>query len=197
MRLVVALTGASGQIYGIRMLEVLSETDVEVHLVISPAAEKNIEIETDYSVEDVKMLADYVYDYADVGAAIASGSFKHDGMAIVPCSIKTASSIAYSIASNLIVRAADVTLKEKRRLVLAVRETPLHLGHLSTLMRLAEIGAVIFPPVPAFYSRPKSVDDIVNHTVGRILDFFDVEHSLYTPWEGEKRESTSESFSRM
>lgn len=197
MRLVVALTGASGQIYGIRMLEVLRETDVEVHLVISPSAEKNIEIETDYSVEDVKMLADYVYDYADVGAAIASGSFKHDGMAIVPCSIKTASSIAYSIASNLIVRAADVTLKEKRRLVLAVRETPLHLGHLSTLMRLAEIGAVVFPPVPAFYSRPKSVDDIVNHTVGRILDFFEVEHDLYKPWESEKRESTSESFSRM
>ena len=197
MRLVVALTGASGQIYGIRMLEVLSETDVEVHLVISPAAEKNIEIETDYSVEDVKILADYVYDYADVGAAIASGSFKHHGMAIVPCSIKTASSIAYSIASNLIVRAADVTLKEKRRLVLAVRETPLHLGHLSTLKRLAELGAVIFPPVPAFYSRPKSVDDIVNHTVGRILDFFDIQHDLYKPWEGEKRERTSESFSRM
>jgi 4-hydroxy-3-polyprenylbenzoate decarboxylase len=197
MRLVVALTGASGQIYGIRMLEVLSETDVEVHLVMSPAAEKNIEIETDYGVEDVKMLADYVYDYADVGAAIASGSFKHDGMAIVPCSIKTASSIAYSIASNLIVRAADVTLKEKRRLVLAVRETPLHLGHLSTLTRLAELGAVIFPPVPAFYSRPKSIDDIVNHTVGRILDFFDVEHELYTPWGEEKRERTSESFSRM
>jgi len=197
MRLVVALTGASGQIYGVRMLEVLNESEVEVHLVISPAAEKNIEIETDYSVEDVKMLADYVYDYADVGAAIASGSFKHDGMVIIPCSIKTASSIAYSIASNLIVRAADVTLKEKRRLVLAVRETPLHLGHLSTLTRLAELGAVIFPPVPAFYSRPKSIDDIVNHTVGRILDFFDIEHDLYTPWGEEKREMTSESFSRM
>ncbi len=197
MRLVVALTGASGQIYGVRMLEVLNESEVEVHLVISPAAEKNIEIETDYSVEDVKMLADYVYDYADVGAAIASGSFKHDGMVIIPCSIKTASSIAYSIASNLIVRAADVTLKEKRRLVLAVRETPLHLGHLSTLTRLAELGAVIFPPVPAFYSRPKSIDDIVNHTVGRILDFFDIEHDLYTSWGEEKRERTSESFSRM
>lgn len=197
MRLVVALTGASGQIYGIRMLEVLNESDVEVHLVLSPAAQKNIEIETDYSIEDVKMLADYVYDFNDVGAAIASGSFKHDGMAIVPCSIKTASSIAYGIASSLIVRAADVTLKEKRRLVLAVRETPLHLGHLSTLTRLAELGAVVFPPVPAFYSRPKSIDDIVNHTVGRILDFFDIEHGLYTPWGEEKRERTSESFSRM
>ncbi len=190
MRVVVALTGASGQIYGIRMLEYLSTTDVETHLIISPSARENIEIETPYSSEYVEGLAEFSYDYMDFTAPIASGSFRHDGMVVIPCSIKTASAIANSMSFNLIVRAADVTLKERRRLVLVVRETPLHSGHLRMLSSLSEIGAVIFPPVPAFYTRPKSIDDIVNHTVGRVLDILGIENDLYRPWTG--RESISE-----
>ncbi len=190
MRIVVALTGASGQIYGIRLLEYLNKTDVETHLIISPAAKENIEIETEYSVDYVEGLADFCYDYMDFTAPIASGSFKHDGMIVIPCSIKTASAIANSFSYNLIIRAADVTLKEKRKLVLVVRETPLHSGHLRMLAKLSDLGAVIYPPVPAFYSKPRSLDDIVNHTVGRALDLLGVENDLYKPWMG--RESISE-----
>ncbi|ADC64281.1 3-octaprenyl-4-hydroxybenzoate carboxy-lyase [Ferroglobus placidus DSM 10642] len=190
MRIVVALTGASGQIYGIRLLEYLSKTDIETHLVISPAAKENIEIETEYSVEYVESLADFCYDYMDFTAPIASGSFKHDGMIVIPCSIKTASAIANSLNYNLIIRAADVTLKERRKLVLVVRETPLHSGHLRMLAKLSDLGAIVYPPVPAFYSKPKSLDDIVNHTVGRALDLLGVENNLYKPWMG--RESISE-----
>ncbi len=186
MKLIIALTGASGQIYGIRILEILKDLNVETHLIISPLAEANIKIETDYSVDDVIGLADYVYRYDEMDAAIASGSFKHNGMIIVPCTIKTASSIAYGIADNLIVRSADVTLKERRKLLLAIRETPLHLGHLSTLKKLAEIGAIIFPLIPMFYTKPKSVKDLIDHTIGRILDLFDIEHDLYIPWGREK-----------
>jgi len=182
-RIIVGMSGASGQIYGVRLLEVLSGMDeVETHLIISPSARRNMEVEIDSP--DVESLADHTYDYSDVGARIASGSFRCDGMIIAPCSIKMASSVAYSITDNLIARSADVVLKQKKTLVAVVRETPLHVGHLRSLTRLAEIGAIIFPPVPAFYIKPTSIDDMVDHTVGRILDFFDIEHSLYTPWEG-------------
>ncbi len=190
MRLVVALTGASGQIYGIRLLEYLSTTEVETHVIISPSARENIEMETDYSVDYVESLADFCYDYMDFTAPVASGSFKHDGMVVIPCSIKTSSAIANSISFNLIVRAADVTLKERRKLVLVVRETPLHSGHLKMLSSLSDMGAVIFPPVPAFYTKPKSIDDIVNHTVGRVLDILGIKNDLYKPWTG--KESISE-----
>ena len=185
MRLIVGLSGASGQIYGVRMLEFLSKkTDVEVHLIISEAAEMTLKHETEYSVDYLRSLADYNYDISNVGARISSGSFKSDGMVIIPCSMKTASAIANSINYNLMIRAADVILKQKRRLVLVVRETPLHSGHLSNLLKLSDLGAIIFPPVPAFYSKPKSIEDIINHTIGRVLDFFDIEHNLYRPWEG-------------
>ncbi len=190
MRIVVALTGASGQIYGIRLLEYLSKTDVETHLIISPPAKENIEIETDYSLDYVESLADFCYDHMDFTAPIASGSFKHDGMVVIPCSIKTASAIANSFSYNLIIRAADVTLKERRKLVLVVRETPLHSGHLRMLTQLSDLGAIVFPPVPAFYSKPKTIDDIVNHTVGRVLDLLGIENDLYKPWMG--KESISE-----
>ena len=187
-KLVVGLSGASGQIYGVRLLEVLKEReDVETHLIISPSARKTLEIEIG-EPEHVEKLADHVYDYWNLGARIASGSFRCEGMVIAPCSIKTASSIAHSINDNLIVRTADVMLKQKRMLVVVVRETPLHVGHLRSLTTLAEIGAVVFPPVPAFYMKPRSIDDIVNHTVGRILDFFEIEHNLYEPWGGMIRE---------
>ncbi len=186
MRLVVALSGASGQIYGIRLLEYLSKTDVETHLVISPSAKEIIGLETEYSVRYVESLADFVYEYSDLKAPISSGSFKHDGMVVAPCSIKTASAIAYSLSDNLIVRAADVTLKERRKLVLVVRETPLHSGHLRTLATLSDMGAVIFPPVPAFYFKPKTLDDVINHTVGRVLNVLGVENDLYEPWTGEQ-----------
>ena len=192
MKVVVALTGASGQIYGIRLLEYLSATDVETHLIVSPSARENIRMETDFSPEYVERLADFSYDYMDFTAPIASGSFKHDGMVVIPCSIKTSSAIANSMSFNLIVRAADVTLKERRRLVLVVRETPLHSGHLKMLSSLSDLGAVIFPPVPAFYTKPRSIDDIVNNTVGRVLDILGIENDLYKPWTGREKMSKSE-----
>ncbi len=191
MKIVVSLTGASGQIYGIRLLEYLSNSDVETHLIITPSARENIEIETDCSPDYVEGLADFCYDHMDFTAPVASGSFKHDGMVVIPCSIKTMSAIANSLNFNLVVRAADVALKERRKLVLVVRETPLHSGHLRTLASLSELGAVIFPPVPAFYTKPRSVEDIVNTTVGRVLDMLGIENDLYRPWMG--RESISES----
>jgi 4-hydroxy-3-polyprenylbenzoate decarboxylase len=183
-RLVVGISGASAAIYGIRLLEVLKETDVETHLVISSAAKRIILMETDFAIEEVEAMADHVYDIDDVGAAIASGSFKTDGMVIIPCSIKSLSAIANSYNADLLVRAADVTLKERRRLVAVVRETPLHKGHLQLMLRLTDMGAIIFPPLPAFYHRPKTVEDIVGHTVGRILDLFDVDHALFERWSG-------------
>ncbi|MDD3653625.1 MAG: UbiX family flavin prenyltransferase [Desulfotomaculaceae bacterium] len=182
MKLVVGISGASGAIYGIRLLETLRQCQVETHLVISKSAGRTINLETNYKLHEVESLADFVYDNADVGAAVASGSFRHDGMIIAPCSIKSLSGIAHSYNDNLLVRAADVTLKEKRKLVLMVRETPLHLGHLRMLVELSEAGGVILPPMPAFYHRPSSINDIINQTVGKILDQFNVEHQLFRRW---------------
>ncbi len=183
-RLIVGISGASAAIYGIRMLEALQRAEAESHLVISEPAMRIIPIETDYRIEEVEALANHVYSVEDIGAAIASGSFKTDGMIIIPCSIKTLSAVANSYNDNLIARAADVTLKEKRRLVLVVREAPLHKGHLRLMLNAVDMGAVIYPPMPAFYDMPRTVDDLVNHTVGKILDLFDIEHDLLNRWQG-------------
>jgi 4-hydroxy-3-polyprenylbenzoate decarboxylase len=169
-RLVVAITGASGSIYGIRLLELVRRRgDVETHLVISPAGRRTLLHETDHSVDQVESLADVVYGYRDIGAPLASGSFATAGMVVCPCSVRTLSALALSTADNLITRAGDVTLKEGRPLVVVLRETPLHLGHLKLASRLTQIGGVVMPPVPAFYSRPVSIADLVDHTVGRVL----------------------------
>lgn len=185
MRLIVGITGASGVIYGIRLLEVLSAVKtVETHLIISNEAETNIGLETDWKVEQVKALANFSYDIGNTGASLASGSFKRDGMVVAPCTIKTMSALANSYNENLLIRAGDVTLKERKRLVLLVRETPLHLGHIRNMERLTEMGAIIMPPVPAFYSKPKTVQDIIDHTVGRVLDMFDIPHNLFDRWAG-------------
>ena len=184
-RFVVGITGASGTIYGIRALQVLSAIEgIEVHLVMTAGALRTMELETDHRAGDVRKLAHTVHDPANLAASISSGSFHTDGMLVAPCSVKSAAAIAYSLDDNLLVRAADVTLKERRRLVLVVRETPLHLGHLRTLTRLSEIGAVIVPPVPGFYNRPKTVDDIVDHSVGKALDALGVAHESYSRWTG-------------
>jgi 4-hydroxy-3-polyprenylbenzoate decarboxylase len=181
-RLIVGLSGASGIIYGIRLLETLKRLGIESHLVMSRAAELTLAYETDIKVRDVHKLAAVVYNNADVGAAIASGSFKTRGMIVAPCSVKTAAEIATSATDTLLTRAADVVLKERRRLVLMVRESPLHTGHLRTLTACSEIGAIIAPPLPAFYSLPKSIDDIVDHSVGRALDLFDIDAGLVKRW---------------
>jgi 4-hydroxy-3-polyprenylbenzoate decarboxylase len=181
-RLIVGISGASGAILGIRLLEVLRQTDVETHLVLSPAAQTTIVVETDWKVSQVLALADCSYEHSDIGAAIASGSFGVLGMVIVPCSIKTLSAVAHSYTADLLVRAADVTLKEGRPLVLVVRETPLHPGHLQLMSQAAGSGAVIFPPVPAYYARPHSVAELVDHTVGRILLRLGIENELYARW---------------
>lgn len=182
-RLIVGISGASGVIYGIRFLEVLREIGgIESHLVITPAAEKNIQLETVYSVSQVKGLADHIYSVVDQSVSIASGTFHTLGMVIVPSSIKTLSAIANSYNDNVLVRAADVTLKEGRKLIIVPRETPLHKGHLSLMLRAVEMGAIILPPSPGFYFKPKTVDDIVNHTVGKILDQFQISHQLYDEW---------------
>jgi 4-hydroxy-3-polyprenylbenzoate decarboxylase len=183
-RLVVGISGASGVIYGVRLLELLRETDVETHLVMSKSAELTLAYETDYKPKDVKALASVNHPATDIGAAISSGSFPTLGMVIAPCSIRTMSEIATGVTSSLLSRAADVVLKEKRRLVLALRETPLHGGHLRTMTTLADIGAVVAPIVPAFYTKPKSVDDIIDHTVGRLLDFFGIETKVVRRWQG-------------
>ena len=183
-RLVIGISGASGVIYGVELLRLLSEQDVETHLVISEPGKTNIELETKYKVKDVERLADRTYDNHDVTAALASGSFLTDGMAVVPCTIKTLSGIANSYTDNLLLRAADVTLKEQRKLALVVRETPLHKGHLRLMLTAAELGAHILPPVPSFYHQPKSIDDIIHHTVGKIFDFFEISHDLFRRWEG-------------
>lgn len=186
-RLIVGLSGASGAIYGVRLLQVLrSVAEVETHLVMSQAARQTLSLETDLSLRDVQALADVVHDARDIAASISSGSFKTAGMVILPCSIKTLSGIVNSYTDTLVTRAADVVLKERRPLVLCVRETPLHLGHLRLMTQVAELGAVIMPPVPAFYHRPTSLDDMINQTVNRVLDQFDIDlpEDLFTRWQG-------------
>lgn len=185
MRLIVGMSGASGVIFGIRMLEVLKTVpDVETHLIISNGAKLNIAIETDWSVKDVEALADVVHNDHNLAATISSGSFKTNGMIVVPCSMKTLSGIVTSYADTLVVRAADVVLKEHRRLVLVPRETPLHAGHCKLLHEAALNGAIIAPPMPQFYNDPKTLDDIINHTTGRLLDLFDLDSDFVKRWEG-------------
>ena len=182
-RIIVGISGASGPQYGIRLLEVLKDfEDVETHLVISEAAKKNIQLESDWTVEQVEALADFVYSNNDLAASISSGSFRSEGMVIAPCSAKTLSGLANSFDTNLLIRAGDVVLKEKRRLIIIFRETPIHLGHLRLMTQVAEIGAMIMPPVPAFYHRPKTIQDIVDQTVGKILDQFGLENQLFNRW---------------
>lgn len=185
MILIIGITGASGVIYGIRLLEVLAKKkDIETHLTISAAAEVTMHAETDYTPEQVRALASYSYDIGDIGARLSSGSFKRDGMIIAPCSIKSMSALANSYNDNLLVRAGDVTLKEKKKLLLLVRETPLHIGHLESMARLCNMGATIMPPVPAFYHRPKTIEDIISHTIGKVLDQFDIDNDLVRRWSG-------------
>lgn len=183
-RLIIGISGASGAIYGVRALETLRQTAIETHLVMTRSAEMTLLHETDLKPEAVRALASVHHAVGNVGASISSGSFRTMGMLIAPCSIRTMSEIASGVTSSLISRAADVVLKERRLLVLAVRESPLHLGHLRTMTRLAEMGAVLAPIVPALYTRPQSVDDIVNHTVGRLLELFGIESGLVEPWQG-------------
>lgn len=182
-RLVVGISGASGVILGIRTLEVLRQIEIETHLIISPAARATIAEETDWKVSDVTALADVAYKHADIGAAIASGSFASLGMIVIPCSIKTLSAVANSFASDLLSRAADVTMKEGRPLILVVRETPLHSGHLRLMRMAAQAGCVIFPPVPAFYARPVSMADMIDDTVGRVLARVGIENDIYSRWK--------------
>ncbi|WBM72751.1 UbiX family flavin prenyltransferase [Buttiauxella sp. WJP83] len=186
-RLIVGISGASGATYGVRLLQVLQQLpDVETHLIMSNAARQTLALETDMSLREVQALADVVHDARDIAASLSSGSFKTHGMVILPCSIKTLSGIVHSYTDGLLTRAADVVLKERRPLVLCVRETPLHLGHLRLMTQAAELGAVIMPPMPAFYHRPQSVQDIVDQTVNRVLDQFDIElpQDLFTRWTG-------------
>jgi flavin prenyltransferase len=182
-RIIVAITGASGVIYGIRMLEAL-KGNVETHLILSEMAQRTLPLETAYDLQQVESLAQFVYDSRDLSASLSSGSFQTDGMVILPCSIKTLSGVAHSYNENLIIRAADVTLKERRKLIMAVRECPLHTGHLRLMLRVSEMGGIIFPPVPAFYHHPSTLDDIIHHTIGKILDLLDIKHTLFRRWEG-------------
>ena len=185
MRLIIGMSGASGAIYGIRLLEVLRQVEhVETHLVLSDSAKLNIAVETDRNARGVQALADEVYSNRDIAARLASGSFKTDGMIVAPCAIKTLSAIANSYADSLLVRAADVVLKERRRLVLVPRETPLHAGHCELLLKASQLGAVLAPPMPAHYINPKTVDDLVDHHVGRILDLFELDPGLVHRWQG-------------
>ncbi len=187
-RLVVGMSGASGSIYGVRLLEVLQDVPgIETHLIVSRAAKRTLLDETEYTVRDVEALVTRVYDDRDIGAALASGSFRTLGMVVAPCSIKTLSALATSHADTLIARAGDVTLKEGRPLIAVVRETPLHVGHLRQMLALAEMGGVILPPVPAFYHRPKTIRDLVDHTVGRVLDRLGIVHGLVPEWTGTRR----------
>ncbi len=184
MKLIVGISGATGAIYGIRTLQTLKACQIESHLVLTDSAKKTIEMETTFSVKEVENLADYVHDNKDIGASISSGSYKTDGMLIAPCAIKSLSALANSYNDSLLVRAADVILKERRKLVVIPRETPLHIGHLKLLITVAEMGAVILPPMPAYYHMPKTIEDIVNQTVGKALDQFDVDHQLFKRWQG-------------
>lgn len=188
-RLIVGISGASGVVYGVRMLEVLRDAGVETHLVMSKAAELTLAYEMEMKPKDVRVLASRFHAQADIGASISSGSFPTMGMVIVPCSVRSMSEIAAGTTGSLLSRAADVVLKERRRLVLAFRETPIHAGHLRTMTQLTEMGAIIAPIVPAFYNRPKTLDDVINHTVGRLLDLFGVETKLVKRWKGAPEES--------
>jgi len=181
-RLIVAISGASGVIYGVRLLETLRDMPVETHLVVSKAAEVTLAYETDLKIAAVRKLADVVYPESDIAAAISSGSFKTLGMVIAPCSIRSMSEIATGVTASLLTRAADVVLKERRRLVMMVRETPLHTGHLRTMTALSEMGAIIAPPLPALYTNPETIDDVINHSVGRVLDLFDLDTGKVRRW---------------
>lgn len=186
-RLIIGISGASGAIYGVRLLEVLQGVpDIETHLIMSNAARQTLALETDLQLRDVQSLADVVHDSRDIAASVSSGSFKTAGMVILPCSMKTLSGIVHSYTDNLLTRAADVVLKEHRRLVLCVRETPLHLGHLRMMTTAAELGVIVMPPVPAFYHRPQTLQDIIDQTVNRVIDQFDIEipEDLFTRWGG-------------
>lgn len=188
-RVVIGITGSTGVIYGVRLLEVLNAIDgIETHLILSPAARQTLAVETSYKVNYLESLANYHYNFNEIGARIASGSFRFHSMVVIPCSMKTLSAIASSYADNLVVRAADVTLKERRRLILLVRETPLHLGHLKLMVQVTENGGIIMPPVPSFYHNPQSVMDIVDHTVQRVVDLLDIElpTELVNRWNGMK-----------
>lgn len=187
-RIVVGISGASGVIYGIRILTLLKDSEYETHLIISEAGKTNIAIETGYTPEAVAAMASCTYANADVAAAVASGSFLTEGMIVAPCTIKSLSGIANSFTDNLLLRAADVTLKETRKLVLVVRETPLHKGHLRLMTMAADMGAHILPPIPSFYHHPKTIEDIIDQTIGKIFDYFGIEHSLFKRWgeEGDK-----------
>ncbi len=188
-KLIVGLTGASGAVYGVRLLQILQDVpEIETHLIISQAARQTLALETTYSLRDVQTLADVVYDERDIAASISSGSVRTKGMVILPCSVKTLSGIVHSYTDTLVTRAADVVLKEGRKLVLCVRETPLHLGHLRLMTQAAEMGAVIMPPMPAFYHQPQTVQDIIDQTVNRVLDQFDIDlpQDLFTRWSGVK-----------
>ena len=182
-RIIVGITGASGAIYGVRLLEVLNQHAIETHLVISPSAEITLKLETGKTLADLKKIAARVHPVDNIAASISSGSYVTEGMIIAPCSIKTCSEIATGVTSNLISRAADVVLKQRRRLVLMVRETPLHTGHLETMAKVSSYGAVGFPPVPAFYTKPESLDDMVDQTVARVLDLFDIETDSLKRWQ--------------
>lgn len=183
-RIVVGICGASGVVYGMEMLRALRDLGYESHVVISEAARRNFSLETRIPLREVESLAAYVYDEGDLAAPIASGSFLTAGMVVIPCTIKSLSAIAHSYNENLLIRAADVTLKERRTLVLVVRETPLHKGHLQLMLSAASLGAVILPPIPAFYQFPESIEDIIRHTVGKVLDSFSIPHNLFRRWEG-------------
>jgi flavin prenyltransferase len=187
-RLIVGISGASGAIYGARLLELLQACEIETHLVMSKAARLTFALETNYTLNDVKALADKVYSIEDIGASISSGSYKTLGMVIAPCSIKSMSEIATGCTSNLLARAADVVLKERRRLVMMVRETPLHLGHIRTMQTVTEMGAIVYPPVPAFYAKPVSLNDMVDHTLGRVLDLFDIDLGVVRRWKEDGEE---------
>lgn len=185
-RLIVGMSGATGSIFGIRILQVLAPMpDIETHLVMSKAAKMTLQVETPHSVKEVEEMADVAHDINNVGASIASGSFRTAGMVIAPCSMKSMGGIVLSVGGDLLVRAADVVLKERRKLVLVARETPLHLGHLESMATLTRMGAVVFPPVPAFYHRPKTLDDVIDQTVARILDQFEVETDMFNRWNEE------------
>jgi 4-hydroxy-3-polyprenylbenzoate decarboxylase len=182
-RVIVGISGASGAILGIRLLEVLSKYDLETHLIVSDAAKRTIEMETDWRVEDVEALANQVHDFNNIGSSISSGSFKSKGMVVIPCTIKTLSAIAYSFNTNLLVRAADVILKERRRLVLVPREMPLHRGHLEAMLKVHDLGGIILPPMLTFYHKPKSVEDMINYLIGKVLDSLDIPHNLFKRWD--------------
>jgi 4-hydroxy-3-polyprenylbenzoate decarboxylase len=184
-RIVVGISGASGVVYGIRVLEVLKAcSDIETHLILTNGARTTMKLETSMEPEQVEALAGRAYSQDDLASPLSSGSFKTEGMIVAPCSMKSLSMIASSLNDNLLVRAADVTLKERRKLVIVPRETPLHLGHLRSMTMVTEVGGMILPPMPAFYHRPRSIEDIIDQTVGKVLDQFDIQHDLFNRWEG-------------